>query len=135
MSTKKTVDAKELRTFGLSLGVVCLLWAGVFWWRGKTGAIPYFLVASPLLILTALTVPMALRPIHAVWMPLAKKLAQLVTWIVLSAVFYVVFTPYGLVMRLMGKDPLDRRFEPGRASYWIRRSDGPFDPERTLKQY
>jgi hypothetical protein len=57
------------------------------------------------------------------------------TWLLLSLAVYLVFTPYGMVWRALGKDPLHRRFEKERPSYWIARDDGPFDPERTLKQY
>ena len=135
MSEKSGVDRKELRTFGLSLGVVCLIWAGILWWRGHMGAIPYLVGASPVLILLALVAPITLWPIHKVWMPVAKGIARALTWLLLTLVFYLVFTPYSLVLKLLGKDPLDRKIEPDRESYWIARDDGPFDPDRTLKQY
>jgi hypothetical protein len=128
-------DRKELRTFGLSLGVVCLLWAGILWWRGHRAPLPWLLGAAPVLALLALAAPAALGPIHRVWMPAAKAVARALTWLMLTLAFYLVFTPYGIVLRMLGKDPLDRGFEKGRASYWIRRSDGPFDPERLRKQY
>jgi hypothetical protein len=128
-------DRKELRNFGLSLGVVCLIWAGILWWRGQDAALPWLLGAAPVLALLALTVPIALWPIHRVWMPVAKGIARALTWLLLTLTFYLVFTPYAIVLRLRGKDPLDRGFEKDRVSYWHRRSDGPFDPERLRKQY
>ena len=36
--------AKDLRTFGLTLGVACLVWAGILYWRGKPGASLWLLV-------------------------------------------------------------------------------------------
>ena len=131
----KKPDRKELRTFGLSLGVVCLIWAAIFWWRGRTAPIPFFLGASPILLLLALAAPQALRPLHTVWMPVAKGLARAMTWLLLTGVFLLVFTPYGLIMRALGKDPLERKIDRKRASYWIIRHDGPFDPARLEKQY
>lgn len=131
----KKPDRKELRTFGLSLGVVCLIWALVFWWRGRSAPIPWLLGASPVLILLALTAPVALRPLHMVWMPVAKGLARAVTWLLLTGVFFLVFTPYGVIMRALGKDPLERKIDRARPSYWIIRRDGPFDPARLEKQY
>lgn len=129
------IDRKELRNFGLSLGAVCLLWTGILWWRGQTGPIPYLLGASPVLVLLALVAPIVLWPLHKVWMPAAKGLARALTWLLLAIVFYVVFTPYGVIMKLAGKDPLDRKIDKSRNSYWIRRDDGPFDPDRLRKQY
>jgi hypothetical protein len=129
------IDRKELRTFGLSLGAVCLLWAGILWWKGATAPIPWLLGAAPVLALLALAAPIALWPIHKVWMPVAKGIAKVLTWLLLTLTFYLVFTPYGVIMRLLGKDPLQRRIERGSASYWIRREGGKFDPDRLRKQY
>jgi hypothetical protein len=49
--------------------------------------------------------------------------------------FYLVFTPAGLVMRLSGKDPLRLRLESDMKSYWIqRRPPGP-PPETMAQQF
>jgi hypothetical protein len=128
-------DRKELRTFGISLGVVCLLWAGILWWRGHGAAVPWLLGAAPVLVLLALVAPFALRPIHFVWMPVARGIARVFTWLLLTLAYYLVFTPFGIVMRMLGKDPLQRRFEPEAATYWEARNDGPFEAARLTKQY
>ena len=128
-------DRKELRTFGLSLGGVCLVWAAVLWWRGKTAPVPWLIGASPVLVLLALTIPAALRPIHMVWMPVSRGIARALTWLLLTVVFVLVFTPYGMIMRAMGKDPLERKIDRNRSSYWIVRNDGAFDPSRLERQY
>ncbi|MFN8177309.1 MAG: hypothetical protein U0167_05245 [bacterium] len=128
-------DRKELRTFGLSLAGVCLIWAAIFWWRGRTGPVPWFLGASPVLVLLALGAPAALRPIHWFWMPVSRGVARGLTWLLLTIVFFVVFTPYGVIMRALGKDPLERKIDRARSSYWIVRHDGPFDPSRLERQY
>ncbi|MEZ5065632.1 MAG: SxtJ family membrane protein [bacterium] len=132
---KTPPTAKELRNFGLSLGVVCLIWAGVLTWRGHPEPVKWLLGAAPVLAALGLTWPAALGPLHRVWMPVAHGIAQALTWVLLAVVFYVVFTPYGLISRALGKDPLDRKIDRNRASYWIRREDGPFDPERLKRQY
>ena len=132
---KKGPDRKELRTFGISLGVVCLIWAGILWWRGHTGAIPYLIGASPVLILLGLVAPIALYPLHRVWMPVAKGIARALTWLLLTLAYYLVFTPFGIVMRMFGRDALHRKLEPASESYWEKREDGSFDPDRLSKQY
>ncbi|MCA9751925.1 MAG: hypothetical protein KC591_07015 [Gemmatimonadetes bacterium] len=132
---KTPPTAKELRNFGLSLGVVCLIWAGVLTWRGHPEPVKWLLGAAPVLATLGLAWPAALGPLHRVWMPVAHGIAQALTWVLLAVVFYVVFTPYGLISRALGKDPLDRKIDRNRPSYWIRREDGPFDPERLKRQY
>jgi hypothetical protein len=130
-----SIDRRELRTFGLSLGAVCLIWAGILWWRGHTDAIPWLLGAAPVLALLALVAPITLWPLHKVWMPVARGIAHGLTWLLLTIAFYLVFTPYSVGLKLLGKDPLHRTLDRTGRSYWIRRSHEPFDPERLEKQY
>ena len=48
--------------------------------------------------------------------------------IVLGVIFFGVFTPVGLVMRMWGRDAMARRFEPDLKSYWLKRDPpGPAD--------
>ena len=42
----------------------------------------------------------------------------MVSHVVLAIVYYLVFTPIGLIMRLLGYDPLSRRFDAKASSYW-----------------
>jgi hypothetical protein len=127
--------AKDLRTFGLTLGAACLVWAGIFFWRGKTTASLWLVVIGPLLALLALTVPAALRPLHRVWMPAARAVAQAITWLFLTLAYFLIITPYAIALKLMGKDPLERRIDRKRASYWIARDRTPLDPKSLSRQY
>jgi hypothetical protein len=130
----KKVDRKELRNFGLSLGVVCLLWFGIIWLKSRD-MVMWLLYAAPILALVGLVAPIALWPIHKVWMPVAHAIAKFLTWLMLTIAFYLVFTPYGVIMRLLGKDPLHRKIDRSASSYWIHREGRVFDPERLRKQY
>jgi len=40
--------------------------------------------------------------------------------VVMAALFFGVIAPIGLLLRLLGKDPLQRTLERDRASYWTR---------------
>ncbi|HOX54823.1 MAG: hypothetical protein PHI86_00370 [Candidatus Omnitrophica bacterium] len=41
-------------------------------------------------------------------------------FIVLGVFFYLIITPIGLMMKFLGKDPLDRKWDKEKKSYWIR---------------
>jgi hypothetical protein len=43
----------------------------------------------------------------------------------LALLFVVAVVPTGLVLRLLGKDPLRLRFDPAAPSYWQRRTAQP----------
>ena len=59
-----------------------------------------------------LVAPRILAPAYRVWMKLAEVLAWINTRILLGVVFFGVVTPIGLVMRLLGRDPMRRQLEP-----------------------
>lgn len=99
-----------------------VLWAAAAFalWRGHR--VPALVAAGigTSLLLLRLALPSAADVFFRVWSGLLSKLGEFVTKAFMVVFFYVIFTPYGLLMRL-GGDPLKRRFEPSRASYWILR--------------
>jgi hypothetical protein len=62
--------------------------------------------------------PQTLRPIFVGWLVAVSPLGWVVSHLLLALLFYVVFTPVGLCLRLTGRDPLGLRFRPGRTTYW-----------------
>ncbi len=72
----------------------------------------------------ALLAPRGLRPVHTHWMRVAHALGSFNTRVLLGVVYFVVMTPTGIVMRLLGRDPLDRRLGD-RSSYWVLRKPNP----------
>jgi hypothetical protein len=53
----------------------------------------------------------------------------------LGILFYICVTPMGFLMRLAGKDPLRRKFEPEAKSYWIVREPPGPAPETFKNQF
>ncbi len=109
---------RELRKFGITVGIVLGLLGGLFFWRGRDYYF-YFLILSAALLLLGFVVPILLKPIHKVWMTLALLLGWLMTRVILSVLFYLVVTPIGLFGRLFGKGFLDLKFNRNVDSYWI----------------
>jgi hypothetical protein len=115
-------QTRELRNFGLVVGGLFILigvWPMV--WRG-TGPRAWALILGGPLVLLAIAAPRLLTWPHRAWMALAHVLGWVNTRIVLGVAFFAVFTPMGLVMRLLGKDPMRRRFDPMAQSYRVNRS-------------
>jgi Saxitoxin biosynthesis operon protein SxtJ len=109
---------KMLRQFA---GLWLIVFVGLAAWRawhGQTGAWTWGLGAAGLIVgLLGLVQPMAVRWIFTGWMIAAFPIGWTVSRVVLAAMFYLIFTPVGLVFRLMGRDPLHLRRDGGR-SYW-----------------
>ena len=115
-TTPKT--RSELRKFGLVMTVPLALIAGYLWWAGSS-AWPYLAGAGAFFLLSGLLLPQILRPIEVAWMKLAEVLSAVMTRVILTLAYFLVMTPFGIVLRLMGKDLLKLKIEPERDSYWL----------------
>lgn len=126
-------SASNLRRFGLVVGGVFALLGSWAAWRGKSIA-PWLLTPGAVLFVLGVLLPVSLRRIYLVWMSIALVLGLIVSTLLLTGFFYFVVTPVGLAARLFGKDFLNRRFEPHRDSYWIRRTPSPGAAKRNYEQ-
>jgi Saxitoxin biosynthesis operon protein SxtJ len=63
-----------------------------------------------------------LRPLYVGLMAVSLPIGFVMSHVVVGIVFFGVVTPIALVFRLMGRDPLERKFDRGAATYWTRRS-------------
>ena len=57
-----------------------------------------------------------------------------VSHLILALVYFAVITPFGIVMRLAGRDALSRRFDRSATTYWKQRRP-PAKPERYYRQF
>jgi len=111
----------EGRRFGLTLSGAFLVLAGVLWWRESRGAAGAAELGV-LLMLAALTVPTRLGSVYRTWMRLGAAIATVTNPIILGMLYFLVFTPVGVVMRLVGRDPLKPPSDA--SSFWISRASG-----------
>jgi saxitoxin biosynthesis operon SxtJ-like protein len=115
-----THDVRQLRHFGFLVGgIFGLIGLWPMLWRHQSPRL-WALALTAILVLPALVAPRILAPVHRAWMALGEVLAWVNTRILLGLVFYGVVTPIGLVMRLTGRDPMRRQFEPAGESYRVR---------------
>jgi hypothetical protein len=110
---------KLLRQFAASgcalLGLVAV-WRG--WAHRETTAAAMLAVASLALGLVGLIRPRWLKPVYLAAMVAAFPIGWVVSRVVLALVYYGVFTPVGLVFRLIGRDPLELREPKSADTYW-----------------
>jgi hypothetical protein len=132
---RKKTEAQQARQFGLVLPVVLGLVGGLALWRGHPALAAGAFAAAPIVLAVAFAAPGLWRHAFRGWMRGAEGLSWLMTRVVLSVFFFVVLTPFGLVMRLVGRTPLDLAWEDGRPSYWIDKPPGEYTLERYEKQY
>lgn len=126
---------KELREFSIALVVVGAAVGSVWLWRDhRTTAFVFYAFAAWGALSTALFPPLV-RPVHWPLTKIAHALGWFNTRLILIVVFYLLFTPIGVVLRILGKDLLSRKIDKAAPSYWIPREPEEFDPERYEKQF
>jgi hypothetical protein len=114
------LDARGLRRFGLTTGglFVGLFGLTVPWCAGYRYPLwPWILGA--ILGGWALIAPKTLRPVYRGWMRVGLLLNRVTTPIILGIVYFLVFMPIALLMRLFGRDSLARRFDRRATSYRV----------------
>lgn len=117
------LSTKDLRNFGLIMGALFALIFGLLlpWLWGQV--IPTWpWVVAGLFGTCALVRPKSLMPVYRIWMRIATVLGWINTRIILGLVFYLFLLPTGTLMRLLGKDPMARQFDPTAESYRINRT-------------
>ena len=115
------LDKKGLREFGLVTGAMIAFLFGLFFpWllELRIPLWPWILFA--VLAIWGLAAPNSLRPVHYWWMRFALLLSKVTTPIILGIVFYLIISPMGLVMRLLGKDPMQREKDDSLETYRVR---------------
>jgi len=116
------------------MGVAFLVITLVILIRHKDIVMPMVFISAAFFAL-AFIAPVILKPIYIAWMKLAFILGWLNTRIILAIMFYLVFAPIGLILRLFKKDLLDKRIEKGKASYWKKKEALEFNPLQYERQF
>jgi glucan phosphoethanolaminetransferase (alkaline phosphatase superfamily) len=134
-------NPKVMRKFGLLLGILFYLFSIVIWFKHRHEVPPLttstivFLCLGTISILLAVLFPKALKPLNTIMVFIAMIIGWIMTRVILALMFYCVFTPIGFVMKLAGKDSMRRKFQTDIQSYWIDRSEIPYDPERSKRLF
>jgi hypothetical protein len=109
------------RSFGLLIGGVLLLVAGVHYWKERPDFFLWLIVAVSLIAIASL-MPRALAPLRRLWLKLGHLMSIVVSPIVLALMYVLAIVVTGVLIRLFGKDLLSLKLKPGDASYWIKRN-------------
>ena len=127
-------EKRELKRFGLALGIVSLLWIGFFSWHRKS-CYPFLFVLPGVLLFSAYVYPFALSLPSRVFKAIFIIVNWIITRLVLCILFYFVITPISIIYRLFGKKFLDLKFNKSIDSYWILRENSHPDREACKKQF
>jgi len=115
------LNEKELRKFGLVTGSIVAVLFGLFLPWLFNHALPLWppWIIAGVLIVWALILPATLAPVYKGWMRIGMALGWFNTRLILGILFFLIFTPIGLIMRLLGHDPMQRKIDGDLETYRI----------------
>jgi len=127
-------EKSDLRKFGITLGMILIIISTFLFWKEKE-SFQILLNIGVLLSVLGIVIPVVLKPIYWIWMIFATILGWVMTRVILSLLFYVIFTPISLIPRLFGKQFLELKWNRTNRTYWNYRSEGVVEKERYEKQF
>lgn len=134
-SKESPVSNRALRQFaGAWLVVFLVLGAHQYLARGHQQRGLALMVLAAVIGVPGLIKPGAVRWLFEGWMVLAYPIGWLVTQVMLALMFYGVITPVAVLFRLKGRDPLCRKLDAEKTSYWTDK-ETPQDPRTYFRQY
>ena len=127
------MSPKELRKFGLvTAGMLILFFDLLIPWIWDIPMPVWPLYPAVILASMALIIPAALGPVYKIWMRFAEALGWINTRIILGLIFFLVFFPFGIIMRMFN-DPMRRKFDQSAKSYRV--SSNPTKPENMERPF
>lgn len=128
-------DPPSIKSFAITFAAVftiiglfpLVMWLGApYWWALAIAA--FFLAAGYL-------APQLLVPLNRLWFKFGMLLHGIVNPLVLGLLFLAVIVPTALAMRVFGKRPIARGFDPEAESYWVLRDPAGPEPEMMKNQF
>ena len=114
------VKISSNRSFGIVFFVVFLLIALYPLTHGGEIRI-WSLIISLIFLILGLLNSKILAPLNKIWFKFGILLGKIVSPLIMGIIFFLVVTPIGLIMRLLGKDVLNLKYNKNK-SYWIEKN-------------
>lgn len=110
------------KSFGIVFAIIFLFISSYSVIFGKSYH-NWAIIFSVLFLLFAFFIPRFLSLPNRLWFKFGIFLGSIIAPIVMVLVYFLTIFPTGLIMRLLGKDLLNQKFDNNTNSYWIERKD------------
>ena len=114
------VKISSNRSFGIVFFVVFLLIA-LYPLTNEAEIRIWSVIISLIFLILGLLNSKILAPLNKLWFKFGIFLGKMISPLIMGIIFFLVVTPIGLIMRLLGKDVLNLKYNDNQ-SYWIERN-------------
>ena len=108
------------RSFGIVFFIVFLL-ISIYPLINNENIRIWSLVVSLIFLVLGIINSNFLLPLNKLWFKFGIFLGKIISPIIMGIIFFLVVTPIGLIMRLLGKDVLNLKLNDYK-SYWIKKT-------------
>ncbi len=131
-----TSSRTEQRKFGLVMAAAIIVLGLIRYALHGFAQFPvYFFAVACVFAFLGVCCPRVLKPVFIGWIKFAVVLNWLMTRLLLTAVYWLLIVPMGIGMRLVGNDPLKRKWLARDESYWDAPEEQPEEFERWRNQF
>jgi len=123
---------KLLRSFGLIGLCMCSVIGLLLLGLGKIppkGLVIFFLIGLAMFVLSRVSTAL-IKPLYLAMVILTFPVGWIISHLVMGLFFYAVVTPIALLFKIIGRDPLCRKFDQQADTYWI-----PYKHKRPARDY
>lgn len=128
--------SKQLKNFGkIALVATAIISLLLYFLKGVAIQWVSIILAFGIIIFIISLISLKLtKLIYLGMILLTLPIGFVVSFVLLAAFYFLLLTPLGLIFRLIGRDPLCRRFDKNAKSYWLSRHP-PKGPEQYFHQF
>ena len=120
MKQNKGMKLPTNKNFGIVFFIVFLI-VGLYPLINSDNIRIWSLIVSLIFLVFGLLNLKILTPLNKLWFKFGILLGKLISPFVMGIIFFLVVTPIGLIMRLLGKDVLNLKYSKNK-SYWIEKN-------------
>ena len=120
MSEYNDIKISSNRSFGVVFFIVFLLIA-LYPLLNNNEVRLWSLIISVLFLILGILNSKILSPLNKIWFKFGLLLGKIISPIIMGVIFFLVVTPIGFIMKLLGKDLINLKFN-NEKSYWIEKS-------------
>lgn len=69
--------------------------------------------------------PSLLTSFYIIWVKVGEVIGGIISKVIMTVLFYGLFTPIAIILRLLGKDLLKKKLDKNSSTYWVKRDTQP----------
>ena len=112
------VNLPTNKKFGYSFSLIFLIFCSYFFYLSKNYLASIFLFLTILIFLITIFNPNLLSIFNRLWMTIGIKLGNIINPIILFLIYFSLFAPFGIIMKIFKRDELNIKLNKKVSSFW-----------------